>query len=214
MYTAQLPDSIGDLKKLETLNLAANGLSSLPEGIINLKAIKTVNLSQNSLQTFPLFLCQLTHLDFADLSDNKIEELPEGIQVLNAVELNVNRNSISVIPASLAWCRRLKVLRIVENTLSLMGIPPAILSDSSISLLCTEGNLFEVRELQEMPEYAKVHKSGQGWSFTSHSYTLHKRVLYITYKRQNSTCEGIASTLVSLVFYNLCVQSSESEFSD
>lgn len=152
---ADLPDSIGELKKLETLNLAGNGLSSLPEGIINLKVLKTVNLSQNSLQSFPLFLCQLTHLDFADLSDNKIEVLPEGVEVLNAVELNVNRNSISVIPASLARCRRLKVLRIEENTLSLMGLPPAILSDSSISLLCTEGNLFEVRELKDLPEYAK-----------------------------------------------------------
>ena len=157
MPTAHLPDSIGELKKLETLNLTANSLSSLPEGIINLKALKTVNLSQNSLQTFPLFLCQLTHLDFADLSDNKIEELPEGVQVLNAVELNVNRNSISVIPASIAKCKRLKVLRIEENTLSLMGIPPVILTDSSISLLCMEGNLFEIKELKDLPEYEKVH---------------------------------------------------------
>ena len=152
----QLPEEVGSLKKLETLNLEQNELASLPDSCVNLKALKTVNLSRNKLQTFPLFLCQLIHLDFADLSSNTIKELPKGIDVLNAVELNLNGNGISVLPVSLAKCVRLKVLRVQENTLELMGLPPALLSDSNISLLCVEGNLFELRELHELPEYEKV----------------------------------------------------------
>ena len=154
--SVQLPEEVGSLKKLETLNLEQNELVSLPDSCVNLKALKTVNLSRNKLQTFPLFLCQLIHLDFADLSNNAIQELPEGIDALNAVELNLNGNGISVLPASLAKCVRLKVLRVQENTLELMGLPPALLSDSNISLLCVEGNLFEMRELHEIPEYEKV----------------------------------------------------------
>jgi len=151
----QLPETVGSLKKLESLNLEQNGLTSLPDSCVNLKSLKTVNLSQNKLQTFPLFLCQLTHLDFANLSSNAIPELPQGIEALNAVELNLNGNSISVLPPGLAKCRRLKVLRVQENTLELMGLPPALLSDSNISLLCAEGNLFDLKELQELPEYEK-----------------------------------------------------------
>ena len=138
---AQLPEAVGGLKKLESFNLEQNGLTSLPDSCVNLKSLKTVNLSHNKLQSFPLFLCQLTHLDFANLSSNAIQELPQGINVLSAVELNLNSNSISVLPASLAKCKRLKVLRVQENTLELMGVPPALLSDSNISLLCAEGNV-------------------------------------------------------------------------
>ena len=83
--------------------------------------------------------------------------------MLSAVELNLNSNSISVLPASLAKCKRLKVLRVQENTLELMGVPPALLSDSNISLLCAEGNVFDLRELHELPEYEKV----QCWSWYS-----------------------------------------------
>ena len=162
----QLPETVGSLKKLESLNLEQNGLMSLPDSCVNLKSLKTVNLSQNKLQTFPLFLCQLTHLDFANLSSNAIPELPQGIEALNAVELNLNGNSISVLPPGLAKCRRLKVLRVQENTLELMGLPPALLSDSNISLLCAEGNLFDLKELHELPEYEKV----WGWPYC-HNYT-------------------------------------------
>ena len=155
----QLPEAIGSLKKLESLNLERNNLTSLPDSCVNIKSLKTVNLAGNHLNSFPLFLCQLPRLDFADLSGNSIHELPEGIQILNAVELNLNCNSIGVLPASMAHCKRLKVLRIEENTLSIAGIPPQILSESTISLLCAEGNLVAQKELQELPEYERVSES-------------------------------------------------------
>ncbi len=133
-----------------------NGLTSLPDSFVNLKVLRTVNLAGNKLESFPLFLCQLVRLDFADLSENVIHELPDGIEVLNAVELNLNRNNISVLPASMAKCKRLKVLRIQENTLPIAGIPPQILSESEVSLLCLEGNLFEEKELRDLTGYDKV----------------------------------------------------------
>ena len=157
VHTAQLPETLGDLKKLETLNLERNSLTSLPESLVNIKALKKVILSHNKLAHFPLFLCQLTRLDFADLSSNSINSLPEsGIDVFNGVELNLNCNSISVLPAALAKCKRLKVLRVEENTLELGGLPDVILTESNISVLCLDGNLFPSRELQQLPQYDKV----------------------------------------------------------
>lgn len=37
-----------------------------------------------------------------------------------------------------------------------MGVPPTVLRDSNISLLCLEGNPFSQRDLYEIPEYEKV----------------------------------------------------------
>ena len=160
--TAHLPETLGGLKKLETLNVERNSLTSLPESLVNIKALKKVILAHNKLTQFPLFLCQLTHLDFADLSSNSIESLPEsGIDVFNAVELNLNSNSISVLPAALAKCKRLKVLRVEENTLELGGLLDVILTESNISLLCLDGNLFSSRELQQLPQYEKVRLHSQ-----------------------------------------------------
>ena len=75
------------------------------------------------------------------------------------MEINLNQNQISVIPESVAKCKQLKVLRLEENCIDMMGIPGAILSSSTISLLCLDGNVFEMRELKELPEYEKVIQS-------------------------------------------------------
>ncbi|CAI8037347.1 Leucine-rich repeat-containing protein 57 [Geodia barretti] len=133
-----LPD-LGQLKKLETLTADDNSLSSLPDSFSQLKSLKSLHLSHNKLSTFPPHLRQLSHLQFVDLSTNQIAEIPaENVEGLALVELNLNNNS---------------VLRVEENTLQLGGIPPSLLSSSAISLLCTSGNLFQNRELQDLPEY-------------------------------------------------------------
>ena len=151
-----LPEEISQLKKLETLILSNNVLSTFPDSFVNLKTLQTVNVSHNNLTEFPICFCQLIRVDFVDLSDNKITSIPNGIDVISAVEINLNRNQISIIPESVSKCRRLKVLRLEENCIELMGVPPPVLKDSSISLLCLEGNPVTMRELQEIPEYEKV----------------------------------------------------------
>lgn len=123
---------------------------------MNLKQLKNVNLSHNQLKEFPLFLCQLVQVDFVDLSANQITLIPDGVDVISAVEISLNQNQISVLPESLARCKRLKVLRLEENCISTGGLPPAILRDSSISLLCLEGNVMSMREFKDLPDYEKV----------------------------------------------------------
>ena len=113
-------------------------------------------LSQNQFTTVPLCICQLTHADFVDLSVNKIVTIPDGIQVISAVEINLNQNQINRIPEAIAACKRLKVLRLEENCLDEAGIPPVVLADSTISLLCLQGNPLDISEVRSMPEYEKV----------------------------------------------------------
>lgn len=63
---------------------------------------------------------------------------------------------ISQISVQISHCPRLKVLRLEENCLELGMLPQSILSDSQISLLAVEGNLFEIKKLRELEGYDKV----------------------------------------------------------
>ena len=56
----------------------------------------------------------------------------------------------------LAKCERLKILRLESNCLSLDDFPARLLSDSPVSLLALDGNVFEVKQLTELEGYDKV----------------------------------------------------------
>lgn len=62
---------------------------------------------------------------------------------------------ISTLSPEVSRAPRLKVLRLEENCLELSSIPPSILSDSQVSLLSVEGNLFEVKTLRDLEGYDK-----------------------------------------------------------
>ncbi|KAF6724127.1 Leucine-rich repeat-containing protein 57 [Oryzias melastigma] len=150
-----LPSEMGKLKKLETLCLSGNRIERLPPTLGQLKALRTLNLSGNQISEFPLGLGTLRQLDMLDLSRNHIHSVPPEVSDLQAIEINLNQNQISGLSPEISRCPRLKVLRLEENCLELNSIPHAILSDSQVSLLSVEGNLFEVKNLRELEGYEK-----------------------------------------------------------
>ncbi|XP_006004816.1 leucine-rich repeat-containing protein 57 [Latimeria chalumnae] len=151
----ELPVEICKLKKLEILYMNGNNLTRLPADFSKLSSLKTVGLSGNQLREFPVQLCNLQHLDMVDLSRNKIQVVPDEVGRLQAVELNLNQNQISQISLNVSRCPRLKVLRLEENCLDIAKLPKTILSDSKVALLAVEGNLFEMKMLQDLEGYDK-----------------------------------------------------------
>lgn len=150
-----LPCEIGKLKKLETLILNGNQIQQLPPGVGQLRALRTLSLSGNQFSEFPLGLGSLRQLDLLDLSRNRIQNVPDEVSELQAIEINLNQNQISVLSAEVSRCPRLKVLRLEENCLELSSIPQSILSESQVSLISVEGNLFEVKKLRDLDGYDK-----------------------------------------------------------
>ncbi len=68
-----LPDTLGELKRLETLSCSNNLLATIPESIGHLKALKELLMHNNNLKTLPqaLWYCEsLTHIN---LSSNLLE---------------------------------------------------------------------------------------------------------------------------------------------
>lgn len=169
-FLERLPGALGNLKRLETLHLQCNLMSSVPDNVLaSLTALKTLDLSHNRLQSFPPSLCSLKHLDFLNLSHNQLHSLPEdNLNQLSALELNLSSNSLPRLPVALSMCKRLKVLRVEENCLELSGVPQEILADSKVSLLCLDGNLFQQKDLQQVPGYAQVWKQTCGVSVWVH----------------------------------------------
>lgn len=149
----KLPDCIGALTKLESFNVSHNLLASLPRTLSNLINLKQVNLSDNQLKDFPLMLCGLKHLDVLDISKNKINQIPSEVNGLNVTELNANQNQISDISSQISLCPRLKTLRLEENCLQLSAIHRTILTESKISNIAVEGNLFEMKQFMELDGY-------------------------------------------------------------
>ncbi|XP_064783867.1 leucine-rich repeat-containing protein 57-like isoform X2 [Oncorhynchus masou masou] len=143
-----LPAAIGNFLQMKSLTLNCNKLRQL-------KALRTLSLSGNKFREFPAGLGSLRHLDVLDLSKNHIQAVPAEVAALQAIEINLNQNQISVVSAEVSTCQRLKVLRLDENCLEITSIPVSILTTSQVSLLSVEGNLFEVKNMRDLEGYEK-----------------------------------------------------------
>jgi Leucine-rich repeat (LRR) protein len=77
---SSLPESIGDLNNLTSLQLQNNKLTLLPESIGNLNNLTSLQLQNNKLTTLPLTLTKLNKLSFISLNDNDKLDIPELVK--------------------------------------------------------------------------------------------------------------------------------------
>ena len=155
-YLVEFPYEIGYTKKLEILHAGHNAISEIPRSFSKLANLKEFYCQSNKLTLFPKCLCELKNLNILDLSKNRIKELPEHMETLQVMELNMNKNKLKRLPESLGACPRLKVLRVEENQLKLDAITSEFLINSLVSLLAVDGNLFEMKDLDEVNGYDQV----------------------------------------------------------
>ena len=114
----EVPESLGQLTQLQSLDLSGNQLTTLPEWLGRLTQLKTLYLYRNQLTTLPEGLGRLTQLKTLDLAGNQLTTLPEGLAQLTQLEvlfLHVNR--LTALPESLGQLTKLKRLWLLENRL-------------------------------------------------------------------------------------------------
>ncbi len=70
----ELPESIGSLALLDTIDLAGNNLSDLPDSMHDLKNLTRINLDKNQFQILPLWLSELPKLNHLSLDGNPLTE--------------------------------------------------------------------------------------------------------------------------------------------
>ncbi|TFF87128.1 MAG: TIR domain-containing protein, partial [Promethearchaeota archaeon] len=81
-----IPESLGVLKDLISLDLPYNQITSIPESIKNLKDLEELFLNSNALKKFPRSLISLKNLKKLNLRDNSIHRILESITTLRKLE--------------------------------------------------------------------------------------------------------------------------------
>ncbi|MCP4221171.1 MAG: hypothetical protein GY765_41460 [bacterium] len=115
----ELPDSIGNLTQLESLDLSGNQLTKFPDSIGNLTQLESLNLSGNQLTKFPDSIGNLTQLKSLNLKDNQLPKLPDTIGNLTQLgELNLSINCLSKLPESIGNLTKLVYLSLTKNNLN------------------------------------------------------------------------------------------------
>jgi len=122
----RLPSSIGQLTKLQSLNIFRNQLSALPNAIGNLSQLRFLYISENRLTALPEAIGRLSQLQFLSASENRLTALPEAIGRLSQLHhLNLCNNRLTALPKSLRRLAGLEKLFLQENPD--LGLPPKVL---------------------------------------------------------------------------------------
>ncbi|KAJ0722219.1 putative leucine-rich repeat-containing, plant-type, leucine-rich repeat domain superfamily [Helianthus annuus] len=121
--TGQLPEKLGRLKNLVSMDLAYNQLTgNIPDSVGNLSLLKTLQMNINQLTgSIPDTIGRLSSLNFLDLSYNQLNgSLPKSIGRLRLLQfLTVHHNSFTGIVTEnhLTNLTSLKTLWIGDNKL-------------------------------------------------------------------------------------------------
>jgi Leucine-rich repeat (LRR) protein len=93
----RIPESIGNLRNLEFLYLNDNNLTSLPESIGNLTNLKKLNLYMNDLTSLPETIGNLNNLRNLNLCFNtRLRQLPYSIERLpNLRKIEISETAFS-----------------------------------------------------------------------------------------------------------------------
>ncbi|KXZ50937.1 hypothetical protein GPECTOR_14g182 [Gonium pectorale] len=108
------------LPSLTRLDLSANLLESLPDSLGCLTRLRSLDVSRNgALSALPEALCQLTALTSLDASHNVLECLPLRMErLVRLVELRLDRNRLAYLPAAAAGLPSLTALHVSHNRLT------------------------------------------------------------------------------------------------
>ncbi|NXS05252.1 MFHA1 protein, partial [Oxylabes madagascariensis] len=182
-----LPPRLAELGCLEELDLSFNRLRHLPEGLGRLRHLRTLDVDHNLLPSFPAPLLELAALEELDCSGNRhlgalpegiaalrrlkilwlsgtgLASLPEGLCQLSALEsLMLDGNQLQALPAGFGRLQRLKMLNLSSNLLG--EFPSAILALPSLEELYLSRNQLTVLP----PHLCQLHQLRTLWLDNNH----------------------------------------------
>lgn len=92
-----LPETIGELRQLEVLDLGRNGLESVPPSIAALSNLKTLRLEYNALKSVPDFVGEFKNLKELSLNANEnIKILPASLAKRTGLKISIGNNALKL----------------------------------------------------------------------------------------------------------------------
>ncbi|XP_039125165.1 plant intracellular Ras-group-related LRR protein 4-like isoform X2 [Dioscorea cayenensis subsp. rotundata] len=134
-----LPRTIGTLSSLTKLDLCSNRLAELPDSCGDLISLQCLGVRGNQLTTLPASFGRLTNLVELDLSSNRLSILSDAIGNLSSLrKLIVEANDLEELPYTIGNCTSLVELRVDYNRLK--ALPEAIGRLGSLEILSIRYN--------------------------------------------------------------------------
>lgn len=123
-----LPENIGTLSLLQTIEANDNLITSLPASVAQLSSLYRLNLYNNLLTTLP-DLGEMPALWDMQISDNQIEKLPESFGSFTKLSnLSAGNNKLTELPSSFENLTKLKMLALSGNQLKSVPVSFCFLS--------------------------------------------------------------------------------------
>ncbi|XP_066519681.1 volume-regulated anion channel subunit LRRC8E isoform X2 [Hoplias malabaricus] len=139
--------SLQHCRRLSTLKLWHNSITTVPEHISKLRSLETLDLSWNTIRKLPPRLCYSTKLKHLDLSHNQLTSLPPEIGILQSLwHFSVAYNSLEALPDELFSCKRLRTLALGNN--SIVFLSPRVGNLAQLVRLELKGNRLESLPLE------------------------------------------------------------------
>lgn len=114
----ELPDEIGGLQHLQTLDISRNRISHLPFTINRLTQLRLLDAGYNHISTLPTAFAGLANLQRLGLGSNRLKELSPVFDNMPGLQrLDVSNNQLEALPASLCALSSLEQLALNGNHL-------------------------------------------------------------------------------------------------
>jgi Leucine-rich repeat (LRR) protein len=141
----EVPESLGQLRQLQSLDLSTNQLTALPQSLGQLTQLQSLKLNNNQLAALPESLSQFTQLQTLSAGDNQLTELPESLGYLTKLEsFDIFTNQLSILPKSFVRLSRLRSLNLAANKFS-------IFPNEIFSLRVLENLRMRTNQLSSLP---------------------------------------------------------------
>ncbi|KAK1153801.1 volume-regulated anion channel subunit LRRC8C-like [Acipenser oxyrinchus oxyrinchus] len=127
------------LRKLISLNLSHNKITSIQPQISKITGLEKLYLHKNKITALPPSLFKLSKLLVLDVSHNNLTEIPADIEQLSHLQHFIaSNNSISGLPNELFSCTKLRVLVLSRNNITYLS--PLVGQLSDLHLLDLKNN--------------------------------------------------------------------------
>ncbi|XP_010680638.2 plant intracellular Ras-group-related LRR protein 4 [Beta vulgaris subsp. vulgaris] len=139
-----LPVTIGGLSSLSKLDLHSNRIAELPEAIGDLLNLVYLDLRGNFLAKLPPSVGKLFRLEELDLSSNRLTSLPDTIgSLVSLKKLNAETNDLEELPHTIGLCSSLEEITVAYNRIR--ALPEAVGKIESLEVLSVRYN--NIRQL-------------------------------------------------------------------
>ncbi|XP_056464268.1 leucine-rich repeat-containing protein 28 [Gadus chalcogrammus] len=143
-----VPEDIGELSRLRSLDLSDNALLFLCPEIGRLRSLRHLRLANNQLEALPSEVGELQELESLDVSRNRLTCLPARLHRCRSLQyLTADRNQLRHLPRHLCLLTSLNELSLSANRLT--SLPPDLGRSRELRFVFVDYNV----ELKGLPSY-------------------------------------------------------------